>query len=109
MSLTSRLVFWVRWSGALLVSLAVVVGLDPRCAFARNDVPTGARGVAADPEGHALYISYGGDGGPAGPGRLLNLDLLSGDIVWSVGYSHGIDSMTVTPDGKTIYMPDYAV
>lgn len=66
----------------------------------------GVRGVAASPKTHMLYISYGGDGGGNGNGSLLDVDLLTDRVVWTQSYSHGIDSMAITPNGRTIYMPD---
>jgi len=66
----------------------------------------GVRGVAASPATHMLYVSYGGDGGGNGNGSLLKYDLLTDTVAWKRDYSHGIDSMDITPDGKTIYMPD---
>ena len=69
-------------------------------------LPTGAgvRGVVASPVTHMLYVSYGSDSGAGG--SLLEYDLLAQRIVWQKTYAHGIDSMAITPDGKTIYMPD---
>src|SRR5919202_1035741 len=66
----------------------------------------GVRGVAASPRTHMLYISYGGDGGSLGNGSLLEYNLLTDQVVWAKTYNHGIDSMAISPDGKTIYMPD---
>jgi DNA-binding beta-propeller fold protein YncE len=66
----------------------------------------GTRGVVASPATHMLYISIGGDGGSTGTGGLLEYDLLTDTVVWTVNYPFGIDSMAITPDGKTIYMPD---
>lgn len=63
------------------------------------------RGIAASPATHMLYISYGGDGDFNGNGSMLALDLLTDQVVWNVDYTTGIDSMAITPDGKTIYMP----
>ena len=63
------------------------------------------RGVAANPATHTLYISYGGDGGSNGNGSMLAYDLLTDTVTWNVKYSTGIDSMALTPDGRTIYMP----
>jgi len=60
----------------------------------------------ASPATHMLYISIGGDGGSTGTGGLLKYDLLTDTVVWAVNYSFGVDSMAITPDGKTIYMPD---
>ena len=53
-----------------------------------------------------LYISYGGFGGSQGNGSVLEYNLLNDTIVWQKNYSHGVDSISVSPDGKTIYVPD---
>jgi hypothetical protein len=66
----------------------------------------GVRGVSANAPTHALYVSYGGDGGANGTsGHLLRYDLLTGQIVYTQDYPFGIDHMDITQDGKTIYMP----
>ena len=65
----------------------------------------GIRGVAVDPRRHAMYISYGGDGGDHGTGSLLKYDLVAERIVWAKDYPVGIDSFALTPDGRRIYMP----
>ncbi len=72
----------------------------------RINLPTtaGVRGVVASPATHMLYVSYGSDSGAGG--SLLKYDLLAQSIIWQKTYAHGIDSMAITPDGKTIYMPD---
>jgi DNA-binding beta-propeller fold protein YncE len=72
----------------------------------RLPTTAGVRGVVASPITHMLYISYGGDGGSNGNGSLLKYDLVADQLVWTKSYSHGIDSMAISPDGKTIYMPD---
>ncbi|HVB73131.1 MAG TPA: hypothetical protein VNE38_06195, partial [Ktedonobacteraceae bacterium] len=64
------------------------------------------RGVVADPASAMLYISYGGDGGAHGNGSLLKYNLLNDSIVWQVNYLFGVDSPAITPDGKSIYLPD---
>ncbi|MBV9708657.1 MAG: hypothetical protein JO125_14760 [Chloroflexi bacterium] len=66
----------------------------------------GGRGIIADPAGGYLYLSYGGDGGIHGQGSLLKYDLINNNVVWAQDYPFGIDSGALTPDGKTIYMPD---
>jgi DNA-binding beta-propeller fold protein YncE len=66
----------------------------------------GGRGMIADPASGSLYLSYHGDGGIHGTGSLLKYDLINDRIVWSKDYPFGIDSGAITPDGKTIYMPD---
>jgi hypothetical protein len=66
----------------------------------------GIRGVVAHAATHSLYVSYGGDGnGQNGTPTLLKYDLLSDAVVWTHSYAIGIDSMSITPDGSTLYMP----
>jgi DNA-binding beta-propeller fold protein YncE len=67
---------------------------------------SGVRGVAADPAANALYITYGGDGGPRGNGSMLRWDLVAKKVVWDRHYDHGIDSLAVSADGSTLYVPD---
>jgi len=66
----------------------------------------GGRGCVVDPASNSLYLSYNGDGGSHGTGSLLKYNLLNDTVVWTKNYTFGIDSMAITPDGKTIYMPD---
>ena len=66
----------------------------------------GGRGMIVDPAGGYLYLSYNGDGGAHGNGSLLKYDLVNDKLLWTQNYSFGIDSGAITPDGKTIYMPD---
>ncbi len=66
---------------------------------------TDIRGAAVSPATHMLYVSYGGDGGSRGGGSMLEYDLVNEKIVWTHSYTEGVDSMAVSPDGKTIYLP----
>jgi hypothetical protein len=68
-------------------------------------VAKGVRGVAASPPTGMLYVSYGGDGGVNGTGSLLKFDLRRRKLVWIRAYRTGVDSMAITRDGRTIYMP----
>ena len=63
------------------------------------------RGVVADPRTARLYISYGGQGGAAGNGSMLAYDLVRDRVIWQKDYATGVDSIAITPNGKTIYMP----
>jgi hypothetical protein len=86
-----------------------VYDIDNGHAFVKTiSVPTtaGPRGQAVSPSDGMLYISYGGDGGKYGNGSMLQYNLIRDSIGWVKNYSHGIDSHAITPDGKTIYMPD---
>jgi hypothetical protein len=66
---------------------------------------TDIRGAVASPTTHMLYVSYGGDGGANGGGSMLAYDLVGEKTVWTHSYPQGVDSMAITPDGKTIYLP----
>ncbi|HEV7586329.1 MAG TPA: hypothetical protein VGO14_11180 [Solirubrobacteraceae bacterium] len=71
-------------------------------------LPAGAtdiRGAVASPTTHMLYVSYGGDGGSNGGGTMLAYDLVGEKTAWTHAYPEGVDSMAITPDGKTIYLP----
>jgi len=69
-------------------------------------VTSGGRGMMVDPAGGYLYLSYHGDGGIHGNGSLMKYDLINNVVVWTKDYTFGIDSGALSPDGKTIYMPD---
>ena len=68
-------------------------------------VPTssGMRGGVASVATGMLYLAYGSDGNTGG--FQLAYDLSTDKIVWTMSYSHGIDSQSISPDGKKIYMP----
>jgi DNA-binding beta-propeller fold protein YncE/PKD repeat protein len=50
-----------------------------------------------------LYLSHGSTS--TSGGLLLKYDLVKDQVVWNRMYPFGIDSMAISPDGKTIYMP----
>lgn len=65
----------------------------------------GVDGVVASPASGRLYVSYGGEGGASGNGSMLAYDLRRNRVIWVRQYSTGVDSMAITPNGRTIYMP----
>ena len=65
---------------------------------------TDPHGVVASPATAKLYVSYGGESGE-GNGSMLAYDLIRDLVLWRRDYDTGIDSMAITPDGGTIYMP----
>ncbi len=69
---------------------------------------TNVRAVVFDPHSSMLYISDGGDGGINGNGALIKYNLVTETQVWKQPFTFGVDSMAISPDGKTIYMPDGA-
>ena len=63
----------------------------------------GTHGIVASPRGGMLYVSYGRQSSTGG--SLLAYDLIRNRVVWQRSYPFGIDSMAISPDGRTIYMP----
>jgi subtilisin family serine protease len=66
---------------------------------------TDIRGAVASATTGMLYLSYGGDGGSNGGGTILAYDLVKETTAWTHSYPEGVDSMAITPDGHTIYLP----
>jgi DNA-binding beta-propeller fold protein YncE/mono/diheme cytochrome c family protein len=64
-----------------------------------------ARGIAAHAGTKRLYVSFDGSAGHGPVSALVAIDLVTDRIVWLKEYRPGIDSMGVSPDGRTIYMP----
>ncbi|MBS1603788.1 MAG: hypothetical protein JST42_14065, partial [Bacteroidetes bacterium] len=61
--------------------------------------PSNVKGVAVSLFTHCIYVS-----------TILSLqciDLLTGTSVWEKPYEGGCDRMSVSPDGKTIYLPSF--
>lgn len=69
-------------------------------------IPTGGnpRGAIASAATGMLYVSYGPDGN-SGNGSMFKYDLANDVVLWNKTYSFGVDSMSISPDGSTIYMP----
>jgi hypothetical protein len=83
-----------------------VYDMDKRGALVKHvSVPTsaGVRGTVASAVTGMLYISYGSDRGRGG--SMLKYNLLTDHVVWAKQYPFGIDSMSISSDGNTIYMP----
>jgi len=66
---------------------------------------SGVRGVIMSPVTGALYVAYGGQGGDTGSGSMVALDLRTLKVIWSQDYHTGVDSIAITRDGRTIYLP----
>lgn len=63
------------------------------------------RGVAFSPRTGRLYFSVGGNGGVSGHGAVVAYDLVERRVLWKHPFPTGTDSLAVTPDGKTLYVP----
>jgi len=83
-----------------------VYDMDNRGALVKHvSVPTsaGVRGATASAATGMLYISYGSN--RRSGGSLLKYNLMTDEVVWTKHYPFGVDSMSISPDGNTIYMP----
>jgi DNA-binding beta-propeller fold protein YncE len=82
-----------------------VYDMDNHFALVKHlSVPTsaGVKGAIASAATGTLYISYGSD---KRGGAMLAYNLRGDKVLWHRNYSFGIDSMSISPDGGTIYMP----
>jgi hypothetical protein len=64
------------------------------------------RGVAVDPRTATLYASVGGNGGSSGNGGLIAYDLRTNRILWQRRFPTGTDSLAISRDGKTLFVPE---
>ena len=68
------------------------------------------RGIAANAITDRLYIPFWGDrSNPKYGGRSLGflfcMDLKTDQVLWTKTYEPSIDSLAISPDGRTLYMP----
>jgi hypothetical protein len=83
-----------------------VYDMDNRGALVKHvrvRTSAGVRGSVASAVTGMLYISYGSDKGSGG--SMLKYNLMTDHVVWTKRYPFGVDSMSISPDGNTIYMP----
>jgi hypothetical protein len=73
-------------------------------SFALPD-SAGVRGVNVCPAKHAMYVSYGGDGGNQGNGSVLAYDLVEKKLLWNRSYGNGIDYPALTHDCSRLFEP----
>jgi len=84
----------------------LVFDMDDRFKFVKR-IPTGGlddkgqpsnvKGIAVSSYTHCIYIST--------LQSLMCIDLQTEKLVWEKKYDNGCDRMSVSPDGKTIYLP----
>ncbi len=63
----------------------------------------GVHGVAGHAASKRLYVSSWGESEELG--YLLAYDLVADKVIWSRSYAPSIDSFSLTPDGRKLYMP----
>jgi DNA-binding beta-propeller fold protein YncE len=69
----------------------------PTGGYDQNGKPLNVKGICAHAASGRIYIST--------TQQLLALDLVSEKLLWELRYEGGCDRMSITPDGKTIYLP----
>jgi DNA-binding beta-propeller fold protein YncE len=71
----------------------------PLAGLDGNRRPLNVKGVCASAATQRLYVST--------PRTLTCLDLVTEKILWEKPYEGGCDRMSITPDGKVIYLPSF--
>lgn len=79
--------------GHRLIKRIPTGGLDAK------GVPNNVKGICASARTGRVYISTNE--------QLMCLDLTSEKVLWEKRYEGGCDRMSITPDGKTIYLPSF--
>ena len=69
----------------------------PTAGLAPDGKPSNVKGVCASAKTGRIYIST--------LDKLQCLDLVTEKLVWEKSYEGGCDRMSMTPDGKVIYLP----
>lgn len=64
------------------------------------------RGVAVSPRTGRMWFSVGGNGGSSGNGSLVAYDVVRNRVLWVRRFHTGTDGLAVTPDGRTLYVPE---
>lgn len=67
--------------------------------FHPNNKPSNVKGIAVSVPLNSIYIST--------VETLQRIDLTSGKIIWEKAIEGGCDRMSVSPDGKTMYLPSF--
>jgi DNA-binding beta-propeller fold protein YncE len=74
-----------------------VVKRIPTWDMPKGKEPEAIKGICASAKTGRLYVST--------TARLLCIDLVSDKHLWEKAFEGGCDRMSITPDGKTIYLP----
>jgi hypothetical protein len=69
----------------------------PLAGLGDNGKPLNVKGVCANAATHRIYVST--------LRHLMCVDLITDELVWEKTYEKGCDRMSMTPDGKVIYLP----
>ena len=59
--------------------------------------PENVKGIAASAKSGRIYVTS--------LNRMVSIDIVSGKKIWDKTYEGGCDRMAISPDGKTLYVP----
>lgn len=65
--------------------------------LAKDGKPSNVKGIAVSVPLNSIYIST--------LESLQRIDLTTEEVVWEIAYEGGADRMSISPDGKTMYLP----
>lgn len=71
----------------------------PTAGLDENGKPRNVKGICASVPLHRVFIST--------PRSMMALDLVSEKLLWEKQYEGGCDRMSISPDGRTIYLPSF--
>jgi DNA-binding beta-propeller fold protein YncE len=86
----------------------LVFDIDRGYKFVRRiptwEVPAGAKaenvkGIAASAATGRVYVTS--------LNHLIAVDAVTGKTIWDKTYDHGCDRLAISPDGKTLYVPEF--
>jgi hypothetical protein len=69
----------------------------PLAGFGDDGKPLNVKGVCANAATHRIYVST--------LRHMMCVDLITDELLWEKTYEKGCDRMSMTPDGKLIYLP----
>jgi DNA-binding beta-propeller fold protein YncE len=71
----------------------------PTWTVPAGEKPVNIKGIAASARTGRLYVSN--------IHRIIALDILTGRKIWDKAFEGGCDRLTISPDGKTLYVPQF--
>jgi DNA-binding beta-propeller fold protein YncE len=69
----------------------------PTWDIAKGKEPENVKGIAASAKTGRVYVTS--------LNRMIAIDAVSGKRIWDKAYEGGCDRMAISPDGKTLYVP----
>jgi len=93
---------YVEWGGVGVLVYDINAGHRlvkriPTLEVIPEQPPEAIKGICASAKTGRLYLST--------PQRLICLDLVTEKVLWNKTYAGGCDRMSISPDGKIIYLP----